>query len=125
MTTAGGRITAGVGANLIGQHAQERNQEATCYVGNLDEQVTDELLWELFTQAGPVSAPTTQLLQKIVPQLSSLYDLTAVYWSADNIYVPKDRVTNKHKGHAFVEFKGEEDADYVRIAEPSTLSKCL
>lgn len=33
---------------------------------------------------------------------------------ADNIYVPKDRVTNKHKGHAFVEFKGEEDADYVR-----------
>lgn len=56
MTSAGGRITAGVGANLIGQHAQDRNQEATCYVGNLDEQVTEELLWELFTQAGPVSA---------------------------------------------------------------------
>lgn len=37
---------------------------------------------------------------------------------ADNIYVPKDRVTNKHKGHAFVEFKGEEDADYVRIFQP-------
>lgn len=29
--------------------------------------------------------------------------------------MPKDRVTNKHKGHAFVEFKGEDDADYVRI----------
>lgn len=57
MTTAGGRITAGVGSNLIGQHAQDRNQEATCYVGNLDEQITDELLWELFTQAGPVSTP--------------------------------------------------------------------
>ena len=37
---AGGRITAGVGANLIGQHAQDRNQEATVYVGNLDVQVT-------------------------------------------------------------------------------------
>jgi hypothetical protein len=54
MSSAGGRITAGVGANLIGQHAQDRNLEATCYVGNLDEQVTDELLWELAVQAGPV-----------------------------------------------------------------------
>ncbi|CAI7832402.1 unnamed protein product [Closterium sp. NIES-53] len=36
MTT---RITPGVGANLIGQHAQERNQDATAYVGNLDPQV--------------------------------------------------------------------------------------
>lgn len=38
-STAGGRITAGVGANLIGQHAHDRNQEATVYVGNLDPQV--------------------------------------------------------------------------------------
>jgi hypothetical protein len=37
---AGGRITAGVGANLIGQHAHDRNQEATVYVGNLDPQVS-------------------------------------------------------------------------------------
>eukprot|EP00951_Prasinocladus_malaysianus_P050439 scaffold680433_cov41-Prasinocladus_malaysianus.AAC.1 len=37
--TAGGRIAPGVGANLIGQHAQDRNQEATVYVGNLDAQV--------------------------------------------------------------------------------------
>ena len=34
----GGRITAGVGANLIGQHASDRNQEATVYVGGLDPQ---------------------------------------------------------------------------------------
>ena len=40
MSTAGGRITAGVGANLIGQHAQDRNQEATVYVGNLDPQAS-------------------------------------------------------------------------------------
>lgn len=37
---AGGRITAGVGANLIGQHAQDRNQDATVYVGNLDVQAS-------------------------------------------------------------------------------------
>ncbi len=37
--TAGGRIAPGVGANLIGQHAQDRNQDATVYMGNLDPQV--------------------------------------------------------------------------------------
>ncbi len=35
MTT---RITPGAGANLLGQHAAERNQDATAYVGNLDAQ---------------------------------------------------------------------------------------
>lgn len=82
MTT---RITPGVGANLLGQHAAERNQDATAYVGNLDAQVSEELLWELFVQAGPVV----------------------------NVYVPKDRVTNLHQGYGFVEFRSEEDADYA------------
>lgn len=82
MTT---RIAPGVGANLIGQHSAERNQDATSYVGNLDPQVTEELLWELFVQAGPVV----------------------------NVYVPKDRVTNLHQGYGFVEFRSEEDADYA------------
>ena len=44
--TAGGRIAPGVGSNLLGQHAQDRNQEATVYVGNLDPQV------------GPVGIPS-------------------------------------------------------------------
>jgi len=30
-----------------------------------------------------------------------------------NVYVPKDRVTNQHQGYGFVEFRSEEDADYV------------
>ena len=51
MAAAGGRIAAGVGFNQIGQHAQERNQEATVYIGNLDPQVTEELVWELMVQA--------------------------------------------------------------------------
>eukprot|EP00803_Ostreobium_quekettii_P007217 evm.model.scf_2122.1 EVM.evm.TU.scf_2122.1 scf_2122:8940-12357(-) len=83
--TAGGRIAPGVGANLIGQHAQDRNQDATVYVGNLDPQVTEELVWELFAQAGSVV----------------------------NVYLPKDRVTNAHQGYGFVEFRAEEDADYA------------
>lgn len=37
--TAGGRIAPGVGSNLIGAHAHDRNQDATLYVGNLDPQV--------------------------------------------------------------------------------------
>lgn len=32
-----------------------------------------------------------------------------------NVYVPKDRVTNLHQGYGFVEFRSEEDADYVSI----------
>lgn len=44
-SVAGGRITHGVGANLIGIHSQARNQEATLYVGNLDSAVDEELLW--------------------------------------------------------------------------------
>lgn len=63
----------------------DRNQDATIYVGNLDGQVTEELLWELFLQVGPVV----------------------------NCYVPKDRVTQSHSGYGFVEFKSEEDADYA------------
>ena len=34
-------------------------------------------------------------------------------YSAVNVYVPKDRVTNLHQGYGFVEFRSEEDADYV------------
>ncbi|KAI3451722.1 hypothetical protein Pfo_008387 [Paulownia fortunei] len=82
MTT---RIAPGVGANLLGQHSAERYQDATVYVGNLETKVSEELLWELFVQAGPVF----------------------------NVYVPGDPVTNAHQGYGFVEFRSEEDADYA------------
>ncbi|KAJ4889014.1 RNA-binding (RRM/RBD/RNP motifs) family protein [Raphanus sativus] len=82
MTT---RIAPGVGANLLGQHSAERNQEATVYVGGLEPQLSEELLWELFVQSGPVV----------------------------NVYVPKDRVTGLHLGYGFIEFRSEEDADYA------------
>lgn len=63
----------------------ERNQDATIYVGGLDEKVNETILWELFVQAGPVV----------------------------NVHMPKDRVTNTHQGYGFVEFMSEDDADYA------------
>ncbi len=42
-------------ANNVAQ-VYERNQDATCYVGNLDPKVDDELLWELMIQAGPLQS---------------------------------------------------------------------
>ncbi|KAI5272905.1 RNA-binding domain-containing protein [Aureobasidium subglaciale] len=63
----------------------EQDKEATVYVGNLDERVTDQLVWELMLQAG-----------RIV-----------------NVHLPKDRVTQTHQGFGFVEFVSEEDADYA------------
>ncbi|XP_065175115.1 splicing factor 3B subunit 4-like [Sycon ciliatum] len=66
----------------------ERNQDATIYVGGLDEKASETLLWELFVQAGPVA----------------------------NVHMPKDRITQAHQGYGFVEFLGEEDANYaIRI----------
>ena len=62
----------------------ERNQEATCYVGNLDLRVNEEIIWELFIQCGPVV----------------------------NVHIPRDKITGEHQGFGFVEFRSEEDADY-------------
>ena len=30
-----------------------------------------------------------------------------------NVHMPKDRITTSHQGYGFVEFMGEEDADYA------------
>jgi len=64
---------------------REQDKEATVYIGNLDERVSDSLVWELMLQAG-----------RIV-----------------NVHLPKDRVTQTHQGYGFVEFIGEEDAEYA------------
>ncbi|CAI7673858.1 unnamed protein product [Penicillium bialowiezense] len=64
---------------------REQDKEATVYVGNLDERVSDSLVWELMLQVG-----------RIV-----------------NVHLPKDRVTQLHQGYGFVEFISEEDADYA------------
>ncbi|KAL9625016.1 MAG: hypothetical protein Q9160_000745 [Pyrenula sp. 1 TL-2023] len=70
---------------LIAYKIREQDKEATVYIGNLDERVTDSLVWELMLQAG-----------RIV-----------------NVHLPKDRVTQTHQGYGFVEFISEEDAEYA------------
>ena len=62
-----------------------RNQDATCYIGNLDERATDALVWELMLQAGPVV----------------------------NVHLPKDRISQAHQGYGFAEFQTEQDAEYA------------
>ncbi|KAK6048861.1 hypothetical protein COOONC_13634 [Cooperia oncophora] len=48
--------------------------DATIYVGGLDEKVTENVLWELMVQAGPVTS----------------------------VNMPKDRVTANHQGFVLV-----------------------
>ena len=78
------RLGAAV-AMALAPGADDRNQEATCYVGDLDAQVSETLLWELCVQCGPVV----------------------------NVHIPKDKLTQQHMGFGFVEFKSEEDSQYA------------
>ena len=66
-------------------NVEHRNQEATCYVGNLDPQVSEDLLVELFTQIGRVNS----------------------------VHMPKDKLSGLHSGYGFVEFLDVTDADYA------------
>ncbi|KAH8919620.1 RNA-binding domain-containing protein [Atractiella rhizophila] len=70
---------------MSGRPQDDRNQEATVYIGNLDERCNDALIWELMLQAGPVV----------------------------NVHLPKDRVSNSHQGYGFCEFASEDDAEYA------------
>lgn len=63
----------------------ERNLQASLYVGNLDPQVTEPLLYELFIQFGPVKL----------------------------LNLPKDRILRAHQGFGFVEYRTVQDADYA------------
>eukprot|EP01121_Diplochlamys_sp_Union-15-3_P001112 TRINITY_DN10975_c0_g1_i1.p1 TRINITY_DN10975_c0_g1~~TRINITY_DN10975_c0_g1_i1.p1 ORF type:complete len:251 (-),score=51.00 TRINITY_DN10975_c0_g1_i1:106-858(-) len=66
-------------------HIEQRNQDATIYVGDLDLKVNESLLWELMLQSGPVV----------------------------NVHIPRDKLSKDHMGYGFVEFRAEEDADYA------------
>jgi splicing factor 3B subunit 4 len=70
---------------MSGARHWEQDKDSTIYIGNLDERVTDSLVWELFLQAGRIA----------------------------NVHLPKDRVTQSHQGYGFVEFNSEEDAEYA------------
>ncbi|KAL9252739.1 Splicing factor 3B subunit 4-like protein [Drosera capensis] len=57
----------------------------TVYIGNLDERVTDRVLYDILIQAGRVV----------------------------DLHMPRDRETNKLKGFAFAEYETDEIADYA------------
>lgn len=74
------------GGMIVGRPQQSmRNQEATIYIGNLDDKATEGLLIELFVQVGPVV----------------------------HAHIPRDRITQQHQGYGFIEFQSEEDAEYA------------
>ena len=75
----------------------ERNQDATIYVGGLDEKVTEAIVWELFVQAGPVV----------------------------NVHMPKDRVTQNHQGYGFVEFLGTSSLNLSRCVLMPRINRWL
>ena len=66
-------------------NVEHKNQDATCYVGNLDPACDESLLVELFTQIGRVLS----------------------------VHMPKDKLTNSHNGYGFVEFADTTDAEYA------------
>lgn len=70
---------------LVNNNPGDRNTDATVHIGQLDDRVTEDLLWELMVQAGPVK----------------------------HVYVPRDRITGKHFGYGFCEFHSELDAAYA------------
>lgn len=73
------------GPSAFGTTIVGKNQDATCYVGNLEERVTDSIIWELFLQVAPVVS----------------------------LHIPRDRLNQTHYGYGFVELQSEADAEYA------------
>ncbi|XP_014511214.1 protein HSH49 isoform X2 [Vigna radiata var. radiata] len=61
------------------------NSNCSVYIGNLDERVTERVLYDILIQAGRVV----------------------------DLHIPKDKETEKPKGYAFAEYETEEIADYA------------
>ncbi|KAK4413450.1 Splicing factor 3B subunit [Sesamum alatum] len=58
---------------------------STVYIGNLDDRVSDRVLYDILIQAGRVV----------------------------DLYIPRDKETDKPKGYAFAEYESEEIAQYA------------
>ncbi|XP_062093526.1 uncharacterized protein LOC133799532 [Humulus lupulus] len=61
------------------------SSRSTIYIGNLDERVSERVLYDILIQAGRVL----------------------------DLYIPRDKETDKPKGFAFAEYETEEIADYA------------
>ncbi|XP_044511870.1 splicing factor 3B subunit 4 isoform X2 [Mangifera indica] len=61
------------------------NSRCNIYIGNLDERVSERVLYDILIQAGRVV----------------------------DLYIPRDKETDKPKGYAFAEYESQEIADYA------------
>ncbi|CAN6555808.1 unnamed protein product [Malus baccata var. baccata] len=61
------------------------HSKSSVYIGNLDERVSDRVLYDILIQAGRVV----------------------------DLHIPRDKETDKPKGFAFAEYESEEIADYA------------
>jgi len=68
-----------------GSSQKDRNHENTVWVGGLDPQMTEELLFELMVQVGPIA----------------------------DVSMPRDKISGQHQNYGFVEFSVPEDAEYA------------
>ncbi|XP_020241592.1 peptidyl-prolyl cis-trans isomerase E isoform X2 [Asparagus officinalis] len=62
-----------------------RNPACSVYIGNLDEKVSEKVLYEILVQVGRVV----------------------------DLHIPRDKETNRMKGYAFAEYETEEIANYA------------
>ena len=62
-----------------------RGDDTWCYVGNLDDRVNEDILWELMNQVGPVN----------------------------HVNMPRDKVTGSHNNYGFVEYNNVDDVSYA------------
>merc|ERR1712118_269284 len=77
-------VPEAVGINLLSNSSKKQELTSILYVSNLNNKANEEILWELFTQAGQVA-----------------------------VSVPIDRASGKSLGYGFVEFKTCNDSIYA------------
>ncbi|EPS59329.1 hypothetical protein M569_15479, partial [Genlisea aurea] len=63
----------------------DESSGCTVYIGNLDEKVTERILYDILMEAGPIV----------------------------DLYIPKDKDSKQPKGYAFAQYESEEIAEYA------------
>mmetsp|Transcript_42041 Transcript_42041/g.67616 ORF Transcript_42041/g.67616 Transcript_42041/m.67616 type:complete len:96 (+) Transcript_42041:74-361(+) len=82
-------------ADQIANQYQIKNLNTSLLATNLDLKVNEEILWELFLQTGPLS----------------------IFKHIGSIFLPRDPLSDRHFGYAFIEYETELDANYVRLSK--------
>merc|ERR1712023_290132 len=81
-------------SDQIANQYQIKNLNTSLLATNLDLKVNEEILWELFLQTGPLRS----------------------------IFLPRDPLSDRHFGYAFIEYESELDANYtLKILSPLRL----